>query len=218
MKPKARFTQLSLLILLTGCASTSSPIQYDNSQSRAHNIAHAGGLYQTEDKVIPMRDFEAFKLAKAAAGNTLLLTYSVGVGLELSEGLDLSLLTSLLEQPDTASRNSIIAWMPIQESTSARDAQQKLIYHFNAAIETVLQEQSIHYKRTNGNSEQKIEFCFHSADYQCPKYQAGMTNQDLCYITAEVFEPRRTMSPSFVNDGQESYAFESHSSISLRDT
>ncbi|MEX9754917.1 hypothetical protein AB7W88_08975 [Providencia vermicola] len=43
------------------------------SQSRAHNIAHAGGLYQTEDKVIPMRDFEAFKLAKDAAGNTLLL-------------------------------------------------------------------------------------------------------------------------------------------------
>ncbi len=86
------------------------------------------------------------------------------------------------------------------------------------SYETVLQEQSIHYERTNGNSEQKIEFCFHSADYQCPKYQAGMTNQDLCYITAEVFEPRRTMSPSFVNDGQESYAFESHSSISLRDT
>ncbi len=103
MKPKARFTQLSLLILLTGCASTSTPIQYDNSHSRAHNIAHAGGLYQTEDKVIPMRDFEAFKLAKAAAGNTLLFTSSVGVGLELSEGLGLGLLTSLLEQPDTAS-------------------------------------------------------------------------------------------------------------------
>lgn len=208
MKPKARFTQLSLLILLTGCASTSTPIQYDNS--RAHNIAHAGGLYQTEDKVIPMRDFEAFKLAKAAAGNTLLLTSSVDAGLELSEGLGLGLLTSLLEQPDTASRNSIIAWMPIQEAASARDAQQKLLYHFNAAIETVLQEQSIHYERTNRNSEQKIEFYFHSADYQCPKYQAGMTNRDLCYITIEVLEPRRTMSPSFVNDGQESFAFESN--------
>ncbi|MCE0557785.1 hypothetical protein [Motilimonas sp. E26] len=205
MKPKARFTPLSLLILLTGFASTSTPIQYDNSHSRDHNIAHAGGLYQTEDKVIPMKDFEAFKLAEAAAGNTLLLTSSVGAGLELSEGL-----TSLLEQPDTASRNSIIAWMPIQETTSARDAQQKLLYHFNAAIETVLQEQSINYERTNGNSEQKIEFYFHSADYQCPKYQAGMTNQGLCYITIEVFEPRRTMSPSFVNDGQESSAFESN--------
>ncbi|WP_257886681.1 hypothetical protein [Vibrio parahaemolyticus] len=71
--------------------------------------------------------------------------------------------------------------MPIQETTSARDAQQKLLYHFNEAIETVLQEQSIHYERTNGNSEQKVEFYFHSADYQCPKYQAGMTTQDLCY-------------------------------------
>ncbi len=210
MKPKARFTQLSLLILLTGCASTSTPIQYDNSHSRAHNIAHAGGLYQTEDKIIPMKDFEAFKLAKTAAGNTLLLTSSVGARLELSEGLGLGLLTSLLEQPDTASRNSIIAWMPIQEATSSRHAQQKLLYHFNVAIETVLQEQSIHYERTNGNSEQKIEFYFHSADYQCPKYQAGMTDQDLCYITAEVFEPRRTIPPSFVSDGQESYAFESN--------
>jgi len=65
MKPMARFTQLSLLILLTGCASTSTPIQYDNSHSSAHNIAHADGLYQTEDKVIPMKDFEAFKLVKA---------------------------------------------------------------------------------------------------------------------------------------------------------
>lgn len=89
MKPKARFTPLSLLILLTGCASTSTPIQYDNSHSRAHNIAHAGGLYQTEDKVIPMKDFEAFKLAKTAAGNTLLFTSSVGAGLELNEGLGL---------------------------------------------------------------------------------------------------------------------------------
>ncbi len=162
----------------------------DESHSRAYNIAQAGGLYDVSDKYVPRENYESLQFAGSAATNSLLFTSSFGANLDLTSGLGLGLVTSLLEQPDTASRNSVIAWMPKSEASSTKNAQEKLLSEMKTTIESTLEEMGLEYEATNGNSERKVEFYFHSEEYGCPIYKPGMTNVDLCYIATEVFEPR----------------------------
>ena len=201
-------------VIMTGCASTSQPVSYDESHSRAYNIAQAGGLYDVSDKYVPRENYESLQFAGSAATNSLLFTSSFGANLDLTSGLGLGLVTSFLEQPDTASRNSVIAWMPKSEASSTKNAQEKLLSEMKTAIESTLEEMGLEYEATNGNSERKVEFYFHSEEYGCPIYKPGMTNVDLCYIATEVFEPREAKAPSFVGvDEIDSYAFESNHSV-----
>ncbi|NMS37377.1 hypothetical protein HKA98_00960, partial [Vibrio parahaemolyticus] len=109
------------------CATTSTPATYDNTHSRAFNIAQAGGLYEVKDRIVSRAEYESLEFTGNTATNTLLFTSSLGANMDLSSGLGLGLLTSVLEQPGTASRNSIIAWMPQNEANSAKEAQAKLV-------------------------------------------------------------------------------------------
>ncbi|MDC4169447.1 hypothetical protein LDP52_11970 [Photobacterium damselae] len=206
-------TLMSACIVLVGCATTSNPSVYDEGHSKAFNIAQAGGLYEVNDHIIPREEYESLKLTTSTATNTLLINSSLGANMDLSSGLGLGLLTSVLEQPGTASRNSIIAWMPQNEANSAKEAQAKRVKKMKDAMESTLKEMGLAYKVTNGNSDRKVEFYFHSTDFGCPEYQQGMTNKDLCYIATEIFEPRKAASPSFVSSAQNSYAFESNHKV-----
>ncbi|HBC3543659.1 TPA: hypothetical protein KD020_002984 [Vibrio parahaemolyticus] len=206
-------TLMSACIVLVGCATTSNPSVYDEGHSKAFNIAQAGGLYEVKDHIIPREEYESLKLTTSTATNTLLFNSSLGANMDLSSGLGLGLLTSVLEQPGTASRNSIIAWMPQNEANSAKEAQAKLVKKMKDAMESTLKEMGLAYEATNGNSDRKVEFYFHSTDFGCPEYQQGMTNKDLCYIATEIFEPRKAASPSFVSSAQNSYAFESNHKV-----
>ncbi|MDW1980918.1 hypothetical protein [Vibrio sp. Vb0304] len=206
-------TLMSACIVLVGCATTSNPSVYDEGHSKAFNIAQAGGLYGVKDHIIPREEYESLKLTTSTAINTQLFTSSLGANMDLSSGLGLGLLTSVLEQPGTASRNSIIAWMPQNEANSAKEAQAKLVKKMKDAMESTLKEMGLAYEATSGNSDRKVEFYFHSTDFGCPEYQQGMTNQDLCYIATEIFEPRETIAPSFTSSAQKTYAFESNHKV-----
>ncbi|MET4862001.1 hypothetical protein [Morganella morganii] len=206
-------TLMSACIVLVGCATTSNPSVYDEGHSKAFNIAQAGGLYEVKDHIIPREEYESLKLTTSTATNTLLFNSSLGANMDLSSGLGLGLLTSVLEQPGTASRNSIIAWMPQNEANSAKEAQAKLVSQMKVAMEDTLKEMGLSYEVTNGNSERKVEFYFHNEEFGCPEYQQGMTNKDICYIATEIFEPRNAASPSFVSSAQNSYAFESNHKV-----
>lgn len=200
-------------ILLTGCATTSTPATYDNTHSKAFNIAQAGGLYEVKDRPVPRSEYESLKFTGNTATNTLLFTSSLGANMDLGAGLGMGLLTSVLEQPGTASRNSVVAWMPQSEAATSEEAQAKLVKLMKVAMEDTLKEMGLSYEVTNGNSDRKVEFYFYNEEFGCPEYQQGMTNKDLCYIAAEIFEPRKAASPSFVSSAQNSYAFESNHNV-----
>lgn len=200
-------------ILLTGCATTSTPATYDNTHSKAFNIAQAGGLYEVKDRPVPRSEYESLKFTGNTATNTLLFTSSLGANMDLGADLGMGLLTSVLEQPGTASRNSVVAWMPQSEAATSEEAQAKLVKLMKVAMEDTLKEMGLSYEVTNGNSDRKVEFYFHNEEFGCPEYQQGMTNKDLCYIAAEIFEPRKAASPSFVSSAQNSYAFESNHNV-----
>ncbi|EGQ8902390.1 hypothetical protein JKP10_18080 [Vibrio vulnificus] len=206
-------TLMSACIVLVGCATTSTPATYDNTHSRAFNIAQAGGLYEVKDRIVPRAEYESLEFTGNTATNTLLFTSSLGANIDLGAGLGVGLLTSVLEQPGTASRNSVVAWMPESEAATSEEAQARLVSQMKVAMENTLKEMGLSYEVTNGNSERKVEFYFHNEEFGCPEYQQGMTNKELCYIATEIFEPRKAASPSFVSSAQNSYAFESNHKV-----
>ncbi|WP_432464100.1 hypothetical protein [Agarivorans sp. QJM3NY_33] len=213
-----KINQLAMLlattpILMTGCATTSTSAAYDKTHSKAFNIAQAGGLYEVKDRIVPRTEYESLIFTGNTTTNTLLFTSSLGANMDLGAGLGMGLLTSVLEQPGTASRNSVVAWMPQSEAATSEEAQAKLVSQMKVAMEDTLQEMGLSYEVTNGNSERKVELYFHNEEFGCPEYQQGMTNKDLCYIATEIFEPRETVSPSFVSSAQNSYAFESNHKV-----
>ena len=213
-----KINQLAILlattpILMTGCATTSTPATYDNTHSRAFNIAQAGGLYEVKDRPVPRSEYESLKFTGNTATNTLLFTSSLGANMDLGAVLGRGLLTSVLDQPGTASRNSVVAWVPQSQAATSEEAQANLVKLMKVAMEDTLKEMGLNYEVTNGNSERKVEFYFHNEEFGCPEYQQGMTNKDLCYIATEIFEPRKAVSPSFVSSAQNSYAFESNHKV-----
>lgn len=93
---KLIYLSIATCLIITGCASTSEPVVYDSSHSRAYNIAQAGGLYDVKDKKVPRADYESLSFISDSAENTLLFTSSAGLGMNLSEDFGVGLLKAAL--------------------------------------------------------------------------------------------------------------------------
>ncbi|EHD0101828.1 hypothetical protein WB897_003986 [Vibrio vulnificus] len=207
---KLIYLSIATCLAITGCASTSEPVVYDSSHSRAYNIAQAGGLYDVKDKKVPRADYESLSFVGDAAANTLLFTSSAGLGMSLSEGFGIGLLTAALENPDPAQRNSIVAWMPQSEAESPEQAQKLLLEQVMQAMSETLNELGAGYEKTSATDDEITEFYFYSDELGCPKYEQGMTNRDLCYMRAQIIEPYLHVSPEFVESSTQAYTFSSN--------
>lgn len=207
---KLIYLSIATCLAITGCASTSEPVVYDSSHSRAYNIAQAGGLYDVKDNKIPRADYESLSLVGDATTNMLLFTSSSGLGLSLSKGLGFGLLSALIENPDTAQRNSIVAWMPKSEAESPVQAQKLLLEQVTQAMSATLKELSVSYEKTSATDDETTEFYFYSDELGCPQYEQGMTNSDLCYMRAQIIEPYLHISPDFVESSTQAYTFSSN--------
>ncbi|ELA4930585.1 hypothetical protein RFS42_002326 [Vibrio vulnificus] len=197
-------------LAMIGCASTSEPVVYDISHSRAYSIAQAGGLYDVKDKKVPRADYESLSFAGDAAANTLLFTSSAGLGMSLSEGFGVGLLAAVLENPDPSQRNSIMAWMPQADAESTEQAQKLLLEQVTQAMSATLKELSVGYEKTSATDDETTEFYFYSDELGCPQYEQGMTNRDLCYMRAQIIEPYLQISPDFVESSTQAYTFSSN--------
>ncbi|HEM6843088.1 TPA: hypothetical protein U2I35_003746 [Providencia stuartii] len=207
---KLIYLSIVTCLAITGCASTSEPVVYDSSHSRAYNIAQAGGLYDVTDKKVLRADYESLSFAGNAAANTLLFTSSAGLGMSLSEGFGIGLLTAALDNPDPAMRNSIMAWMPQSVAESTEQAQKLLLEQVTQAMSVTLKELSVGFEKTSATDDETIEFYFYSDELGCPQYEQGMTNRDLCYMRAQIIEPYLHISPDFVESSTQAYTFSSN--------
>lgn len=207
---KLIYLSIAISLVITGCASTSEPVVYDSSHSRAYNIAQAGGLYDVKDKKVPRADYESLSFAGDATANTLLFTSSAGLGMSLSEGFGIGLLTAALDNPDPAQRNSIMAWMPQPDAESSEQAQKLLIEQVTQAMSETLDELGAGYEKTSATDDEITEFYFYNDELGCPKYEQGMTNRDLCYMRAQIIEPYLHVSPEFVESSTQAYTFSSN--------
>lgn len=210
MKKTALTTLLLMNVALGGCA-TMKPAEYDPGHSRAYNIARAGGLHQVKDRTIPRADYEALNAAVDATANTLSLTSSHGLGLSLGKGLAAGVLLTALKPEGNAERNSLIAWMPANEASSAKEAQQAMIAYAKSAVERTLSDFDTAYKLVYEKNGVLIHNLYNS-DWGCPEWVSGQTTgSDMCNIRTQIIKPRKTPAPTFINETTDAmtYAFKS---------
>ncbi|MBE4578250.1 hypothetical protein BOO30_11025 [Vibrio navarrensis] len=202
-------------LIMTGCASTSQPVSYDESHSRAYNIAQAGGLYEVKDKYVPRENYESLQFIGDSATNALLFNSSIGTGLDLTTSLGLGVLMSAIELPGNSSRDSFIAWMPVEEAQTREEARDLLMNEYQKSIKSVFSDIKAQYgviRELDKLFDARVsQYYFYSDELNCPKFDEREPNKKLCSVGIAAFLPVVKESPMFVLNGDRSYAFLSNS-------
>ncbi|WP_024608563.1 hypothetical protein [Pseudoalteromonas sp. TAB23] len=195
--------------VLSGCTTTKTPMVYMDNHSEAYNIAHAGGLVtDIKDTYVPADSVGSvtesmLKLGFVAGGYG-----SPQLGMTSWQTAGVHILGNLLEPDSHGARNSLIAWMPASEATSAEDAQNKLLSHVKLSIEKVMVDIGVKYE-TIYEQNGKLSIYFIKDEWNCPEYSHGKTDlSDLCEVSVETYEPYKGTSPAFITGVEtESYIF-----------
>lgn len=133
--------RLSLITLcsslaLLGCASTGNspyqPPRYDESHSRAFNLAHAGELVSgINDATLPA-DQSSRGLQDLAFGAGGALNPQFGMS-SLQAGM-LGFATALFGPDEQGARISFFGWIPASEASTAEAARKQMLNHIETAI------------------------------------------------------------------------------------
>lgn len=213
MKKLFLVSALLASMTLTGCASMSAPYEYQESHSEAYNIARAGGLIQDiEDTEVPANKIGSITESMANVGFVGAGYMKPQLGMTSWQTMGVNAL-SILSEPDShGARNSMIAWMPVDEADSTQAAQQEFLSHVKVAASDALTDMgATHETIYNRNGTVVIHFI--NDDWQCPAYEKGVTDlEDLCRVRFKVYEPRTAPAPTFIadtNTADERYVFSS---------
>ncbi|WP_417516489.1 hypothetical protein [Marinobacter sp.] len=113
---RVAFCSTLVLLLLSGCASTSAidqPYSYDPDQSRALNLAHSVGLDELDDTVVSKNQLsDGIGGAVTLGLDTASFMSPSGLNLNFGPALGAGLLMSMAEPKAQIKRDSIIAWVP----------------------------------------------------------------------------------------------------------
>ncbi|UYV19476.1 hypothetical protein K1Y77_02000 [Halomonas qaidamensis] len=148
----------SALTFLAGCAGAPSvPVgdrSYSESNSRAYNLAMAGGLREARDTKLGEDDYSSMMSdLSSGAGTALSLSSSAGIGLSGGASLGLGLASALFSGPGMMQRDSAFAFVPSSEATSPENATEVIRGYFYDAVQNVADnsEFSMHYNEGEKN-------------------------------------------------------------------
>src|SRR5690554_5169144 len=144
MKRLAPLTTTILAAALAGCAAT--PRAYDTEQSRALNLARAGGIYDMD-----LRDSEdgTRSYSKGLFGQILdfaSLATSFDAPLRHLSGTQTFVFnaTDIMMTPDKPSaRPSLMGWMPTSKVTSETQAYEQYVELIDQAIQQVAKDMAL---------------------------------------------------------------------------
>ncbi|MCE0759514.1 hypothetical protein LWH94_09890 [Marinobacter sp. G11] len=213
MKNLFAVTALVASMTLTGCASMSAPYEYQESHSEAYNIARAGGLVQDiEDTEVPANKLGSITESMANVGFVSAGYMKPQLGMTSWQTVGVNAL-SILSEPDShGARNSMMAWMPMEEAKSQQAAQEEFLSHVKVAVADALNDMGATHE-TIYDRKGTVVVHFINNDWDCPAYEKGVTDlEDLCQVRFQVYEPRTAPAPSFItqtNTGEERYVFSS---------
>ncbi|AYM88973.1 hypothetical protein [Pseudoalteromonas agarivorans] len=194
---------------LSGCATSTTPMEYMNNHSEAYNIAHAGGLVtDIKDTYVPADSVGSITESMLNLGFVAGGYGSPQLGMTNWQTAGVHLLGNLLEPDSHGARNSLIAWMPASEASSTEEAQEKFLSHVKVSIEKVMVELGLKHE-TIYDQNGKLSIYFIKDEWNCPEYSHGITDiSDLCEVSVETYEPYKAISPSFISGIEsESYIF-----------
>lgn len=196
---------------LFGCASTGTAPVYMENHSEAYNIAHAGGLVtDIQDTKVPADKVGSITESMLKVGFVGAGYVNPQLGMTNWQTAGVNLLDEMLRPDSHGARNSLMAWMPLSEAGSTEDAQARLLSHVKVSIAAAMDEVGASYE-TIFDKGGKLVIQFIKSEWNCPAYVSGETElDDLCRVRAQIFEPRKAVSPGFIAGTQEQrYIFSS---------
>lgn len=131
---------IAMVSMLAGCAATSmSPAdrRYSEDNSRAYNLAQAGGLVNARDTKLGEAEYQQLTADMARGmSDAAFFASPTGMGLSSGASIGLGLASSLFAPPGHMQRDSAFAFVPADEVASHAEAHELIRTHFkSAAIE-----------------------------------------------------------------------------------
>lgn len=141
MKTLTKLTGIALLATtMAGCATTTTTT-YSEDNSRAYNLAQAGGLYQARDTALGDEEYSsAMSNITNAFSDAALFNSSAGMGLSGGASLGLGLAGALFAAPGHMERDSAFAFVPTSEAASREKADELLRDSFFNAVQEAAAE------------------------------------------------------------------------------
>lgn len=133
-------TAFAMASVLAGCATTSTSTadrRYSEDNSRAYNLAQAGGLRDARDTALGDAEYSELSrdLGRGMA-DAAFFASPTGMGLSSGASIGLGLASSLLSAPGHMQRDSAFAFVPADEVKNHAEAHELIRQHFkSAAIE-----------------------------------------------------------------------------------
>ena len=190
----ASFTAISLL---AGCASTGAPSvpmgdrSYSESNSRAYNLAQAGGLREARDTELGAAEYSSMMSDLSGGASTALsLSSSAGFGLSGGTSLGLGLASALLSGPGMMQVDSAFAFVPSNAAANEKEASEVIKEHFyNAVHEVALKndfeleifEQNM--SVPHGRYRNIMGIGLINEDIGCIRDEQAQGSHELCYIS-----------------------------------
>jgi hypothetical protein len=194
-----------LAATLAGCAAT--PRTYDQDQSRALNLARAGGIYDQDLRDSPDGTTSYRRSLIGRALDITRLATSLDAPLRHLSGVQTLAFnaTDIMSTPDKPSaRPSLIGWMPKSVASDENQAYEKYVEAVDTAIEAVAGDMSLAASKLNDVKVPEIDgrplmlWSIESEHYGCG---AGE-----CIIAYNIRQPYEWKTPAFVHGGElESY-------------
>lgn len=141
MKTLTKLTGIALLATtMAGCATTATT-KYSEDNSRAYNLAQAGGLYKARDTALGEEEYSsAMSNITNAFSDAALFNSSAGMGLSGGASLGLGLAGALFAAPGHMERDSAFAFVPTSEAASREEADELLRDSFFNAVQEAAAE------------------------------------------------------------------------------
>lgn len=194
MKTLTKLTGIALLATtMAGCATTT---KYSADNSRAYNLAQAGGLYKARDTALGDDEYSsAMNNITNAFSDAALFNSSAGLGLSGGASLGLGLAGALFAAPGHMERDSAFAFVPIREAASREEANELLRDSFFTAVQEASADlgYDIDYKgtdlrHTTSLGRTGIGMVVVSEEDNCYGYDKANTADKMCIVTLQVPE------------------------------
>lgn len=200
MKLRVLAATLASAALITGCASMARPsgdISYSEDNSRAFNLARAGGLYQARDRAVSADEYAvATSTVSDAFGTSLALSSSYGLGLSSGSAIGLGLASALLAPPGTMERSSAFFFVPADEADTREEAAELVLALYQDALAGASEALELEAYRENPeddphiryetNGREAVAMFLVNPELGCPSREQVERFRDMCLATLQV--------------------------------
>ncbi|PXX95838.1 hypothetical protein [Halomonas sp. LBP4] len=205
MKTLTKLTGIALLATtIAGCATTATTTRYSEDNSRAYNLAQAGGLYKARDTALGDEEYSsAMTNITNAFSDAALFNSSAGLGLSGGTSLGLGLAGALFAAPGHMERDSAFAFVPVTEANNRDEANDILHTRFFEAVQQSAADLGFSVDYTDKTIKHDAianrtgtTLALVNEQRGCYSYESAATVEQLCIVSLLVPPSRNQAKPT----------------------